>query len=151
MTHPTLEETIAFMKKAHEGQVDKNGIPFWEHPYAVYEIVRDVYYGGEDEQHAALLHDVIEDTEITAQDILDRGYKPEIVDMVVWVSRIEDLTYHEWIIKLANEGPFGAIKVKLADNHHNMNRFTDIPELMNLKKRYKKAREVLLHRYYKGF
>lgn len=149
MPHPTLEETVAFMKKAHEGQVDKTGIPYWKHPYAVAEIVRDVYGGGEAEQHAALLHDVIEDTDYTAQDLLDMGYSPQIVDMVVWVTKMKGLTYQQWMEKLAERGPIGAVKVKLADNQHNTSRPLP-PGMEGIKRRYEKARKTLLKRFNQG-
>ncbi len=149
MAHPTIDETKEFMMQAHEGQIDKQGKPYHLHPLAVAEIVKDVYGGGEAEVHAALLHDVIEDTPVTEQDLLDRGYSRAIVDMVVWVTKPGGgITYQQWMESLAERGPLGAVRVKLADNQHNMGRLT--PELAGLEKRYTRAREVLLKRYNRG-
>lgn len=145
MRHPTLEETVEFMKQAHEGQLDKSGKPYYLHPLAVAEIVRDVYGANEAEQHAALLHDILEDTPVTEQDLLERGYSNEVVNLVRWVSKHEGLTYRQWMQSLANHGPFGAVKIKLADNQHNMGRLT--PELKGMEKRYSMAREILLKRF----
>jgi hypothetical protein len=65
---PTVDETIAFIKRAHAGQVDKAGNPYWQHPVSV--MGRLGPDATESEKLAALLHDVIEDTDHAAADLL---------------------------------------------------------------------------------
>lgn len=117
---PSFEETVQFIQKAHGGQTDKSGQEYWRHPVAVAAIVASLYNGNEAEQLAALLHDVVEDTEYTLNDLAQMGYPQETLDIVDWVTKKPGKTYLEWIADIAQNGPIGAIKVKMADNTHNM-------------------------------
>lgn len=72
----SFEDTIRFIQQAHEGQTDRSGQPYWKHPVHVASIVASMFNGTEEEQIAALLHDVIEDTPITAVDLRVRGSRP---------------------------------------------------------------------------
>ena len=78
-----LESAIATAAKAHEGQTDKAGKPYILHPLRVMLNVK----GGIPEQCAAVLHDVIEDTDITAEALLELGFSKEVVDAVVLLTR----------------------------------------------------------------
>ena len=60
------EKTIEFIRRAHAGQVDKGGQPYHLHPMAVAELLPPE--SDEDEYLAALLHDVLEDTDVTESD-----------------------------------------------------------------------------------
>jgi hypothetical protein len=74
------EKTIEFIKRAHAGQVDKAGQPYHLHPMAVAELLPPD--SDEDEYLAALLHDVLEDTEITETDLCDLGYSEKTIGIV---------------------------------------------------------------------
>lgn len=142
---PTYEETVKFIREAHAEQTDKSGVPYWKHPVAVSSIVASVFNGTEDEILAALLHDVVEDTQYTLQDLAQMGYSPGVLEIVRWVSANEtrDGIYIDWIRNIAENGPIGAIKVKLADNMHNSdpNRGSNLPSgLMN---RYQRSMRIL--------
>ena len=83
---------LQFAKDAHGDQVRKyTGLPYWTHTVAVADIV--ARYGGTDEMvAAALLHDTVEDTHITFEDIRVE-FGEEVMDLVYWlsdVSRLED-------------------------------------------------------------
>ena len=140
-----LEKTIEFIQKAHANQVDKSNKPYWFHPVAVSIIVP----GNIDVKIAALLHDVIEDTIYSLDDLKKLGYSEGVLEIVDLVTRIKEKgTYKEWIQSLADSKNIGAIYVKLADNLHNsspsrvatLNR--DAREGMG--KRYYRARNILL-------
>lgn len=144
---PTVSETLSFIKLAHKGQTDKLGVPYYLHPMGVADILTT--RGGDvEEVQAALLHDVIEDTDHTAEDLLAMGYTERTVRIVQLVSRTDrSQTYMEFIQTIADSGEVGAIKVKLADLQHNT-----LPERMeglapavreSLTKRYDKAKAVL--------
>ena len=127
-------------EKAHAGQVDKGGNPYFEHPKYVAEHV-----DGWKEKCVGYLHDVIEDTEITAEDILAAGIPQEIVDAVRVMSHDKSEDYFEYVRRV-RENPL-ARQVKLADLEHNsdtrrMGRELTDYDLQRLEK-YKKAMEIL--------
>jgi (p)ppGpp synthase/HD superfamily hydrolase len=138
---PTFEETLKFIQQAHEGQTDKSGQPYWKHPVAVASVVASLFDGNEDEQLAALLHDVVEDTPVTLEQLAEMGYSRATLDIVRAVSAnlSRSGTYLDWIRGIAANGPIGAIKVKLADNQHNMR--PGAPE--GLRRRYEKSMAIL--------
>lgn len=138
----TLDEASALAKNAHDGQTDKAGRPYYEHVFAV----RDALAGhGTDAQIAGVLHDIIEDTGTTADDLRAAGVPEHVVAAVESVSRRSGETYMELIVRAAAD-PLGRL-VKLADNRHNSDeaRLALLPaeKAASLRKRYKKAREVL--------
>jgi (p)ppGpp synthase/HD superfamily hydrolase len=78
-----VEEAIALARKAHAGQTDKAGHPYIDHPLRVMHRL-----GGEHEQMAAILHDVLQDTPTTAEDLRTVGC-PEPV-----IAAVRALTKH---------------------------------------------------------
>ena len=138
---PSFEDTIRFIQQAHEGQRDRAGQEYWKHPVAVATTVASLFSGTEDEKIAALLHDVVEDTPYTLQDLADMGYGPDVLDIVRWVSANETRTgtYADWIQAIAEQGPVGAVKVKLADNMSNMREGVT----PSLAKRYERSMAIL--------
>lgn len=144
---PTVESTVEFIKRAHAGQSDHGGKDYWHHPYAVMELLQAP---SEDERMAALLHDVLEDTDYTERDLRDLGYSQSVVDMCSWLnfdhSRYGGKTYMEKIRHLKDNGPAGSIKIKIADNAHNSDEsrgFSDPEKHAGMKKRYERARKIL--------
>ena len=137
---PSFEDTVRFIQQAHAGQTDKQGEEYWKHPVQVAATVASLFNGNADEQLAALLHDVLEDTDVSVQDLQQMGFSPGTIDIVQWVSRDKSAgTYIEWIQQIAKRGPTGALKVKLADNMSNMREgVTD-----SLRKRYERSMAIL--------
>ncbi|SDP59412.1 HD domain-containing protein [Lentzea jiangxiensis] len=109
----TLEDAVAIATSAHEGQVDKSGRPYIGHPLRVMASV-----SGEHEQMAAVLHDVIEDTPVTADDLLARGCPPAVVDAVVALSHLDDEPQEDYLRRVA-ANPL-ALSVKRADIGDNL-------------------------------
>lgn len=116
----TLEKAIQISAKAHEGQLDKAGQPYIIHPIKVMLRLQN-----EDERIAAILHDVIEDTEITLNDLMAAGFSSEVIDAVEALTKREGETRME-AAKRASHNPI-ALRVKLADNAENM----DISRIAN--------------------
>jgi (p)ppGpp synthase/HD superfamily hydrolase len=143
----SLEQTRDLMRRAHAGQVDKAGQPYHTHPERVLErLLRRFPDASVAEQHAALLHDVIEDTDLTAEDLAAAGYPPEVIEIVSWLTRPPELSYQQWMERLGTEAPLGVLRVKLADNADNSDpvRLAAIPEHeRGLAERYARARAVL--------
>ena len=98
--------------RAHQGQVDKGGIPYIFHPIHVAEQMPD-----EITTTAALLHDVMEDTEVTLEDLKAEGFPPEVLDAVVLLTRDHETPYMDYIRNLSHD-PI-ARTVKMADLRHN--------------------------------
>ncbi|CAQ03345.1 hypothetical protein B5P19_15615 [Clavibacter sepedonicus] len=75
--------------RAHAGQVDKAGVPYIRHPIAVAARLLARYPDAPaTAEAAALLHDVLEDTDVTADDLLTAGIPQEAVDIVVAVTKV---------------------------------------------------------------
>lgn len=108
-----LEKALKISTKAHEGQVDKAGAPYIFHPIRV----SDKCYTDE-ERITALLHDTIEDTEVTAEYLLMEGFPRNIVDAILSVTRNENESYEDFI-RRSRLNPIGR-QVKLHDLEDNM-------------------------------
>lgn len=125
---------------AHHGQVDKSGIPYVFHPLHLAEQMDD-----EDSTVAALLHDVVEDTDYSLQDLQDMGFGDEVVDALKLLTHDPRVPYMEYVKAIA-ENPL-ARKVKLADLEHNsdISRLDHEPTEADLERRmkYRKAMEIL--------
>jgi (p)ppGpp synthase/HD superfamily hydrolase len=144
---PTISETVAFIQRAHAGQTTKGGDPYWTHPVAVMGLLPAD--ATEDERHAALLHDVIEDCGVTADDLKASGYSERTIALVQGLSRPDGASrpsYMDWIRSIAASGDRGLISIKLADNAHNSqpDRIEKLPpEERDIVKRYERSMRVL--------
>lgn len=135
----TLHETLVLVCHFHEGIRDKAGLPDILHLQRVY--MRLPPWANDNERHAALLHDIVEDTRVTLKDLQNWGYSQEIVDIVDLVTRRDTDTYREYVDRICNYGNVSAILVKLADNADNQ----DPIRLQGFDvSRYKSARQKLL-------
>lgn len=96
---------------AHHGQFDKGGVPYIFHPIHLAEQMDD-----EISTCAALLHDTVEDTAVTLED-LGKVFPKEIVDVVRLLTHSGDMDYFDYV-RAIRQNPV-AVKVKLADLAHN--------------------------------
>ena len=96
--------------QAHNGQVDKNGVPYICHPIAVANKCHTSTAAC-----IAMLHDVLEDTKVTATDLLDMGVDPYIVKCVEKLTHRKDTPYLEYIQNIIGTGVYNVIYVKYAD------------------------------------
>ncbi|MDE6518834.1 MAG: HD domain-containing protein [Ruminococcus sp.] len=99
---------------AHHGQTDINGVPYIFHPFHVAEQMTD-----EITTCVALLHDVVEDTAVTIEQ-LEKEFPPEVTTAVRLLTYDKSIDYFSYIRKI-KENPI-AKAVKLADLNHNMDR-----------------------------
>lgn len=108
-----LEKAILIATKAHQGQIDKAGQPYILHPLRVMmNCETDV------EKICAVLHDVVEDTTITLDNLKEDGFSEDILEVVDLLTRRSDESYDEFIERIY--GNETACKVKLADLRDNM-------------------------------
>lgn len=126
---------------AHHGQLDKAGLPYIFHPLYLAEQMSD-----EVTICVALLHDVLEDTNVTIEE-LKKEFPDEIMTALQLLTRDKNTKYFDYIRKI-KKNPV-ATKVKLADLEHNsdLTRFSGSKVEINsdsLRKRYSKAKEILM-------
>lgn len=110
----TLERAIAIAVQAHQGQRDKGGAPYILHPLRLMMRMQT-----EAEMIAAVLHDVIEDTEWTPDGLRAEGFSAEVVGAIECLTRRADETYDEFIERVKTSPV--AWRVKIADLEDNMN------------------------------
>ena len=113
----TVEDALRIALKAHEGQKDLDGNPVILHPMAVAVAGRN-----RDEQVAGLLHDVVEDTGMTFDELLRLGVDETIVDALRLLTHTDDMTYEEYVNRIATSGNGIALHVKYNDLQHNLKR-----------------------------
>ena len=98
--------------EAHKNQVDKSGMPYVFHPFHVAEQMTD-----EATTIVALLHDVVEDTDYTLEDLAAEGFGKHLLEAVALMTHEDDVPYLDYVAKL-KDNPI-ARAVKLADLAHN--------------------------------
>lgn len=109
-----LEKAILIAATAHQGQTDKAGTPYILHPLRVM-----FNCNTEEEQICAVLHDVIEDTTITLENLRAEGFKEEIITALNALTKRKNENYDDYIDRILQNKL--ACHVKLADLSDNMN------------------------------
>lgn len=136
-----LEQASELALRLHDRQRDKAGQPYFLHVYAV----RDMLTGEDEEvQIAGVLHDAVEDTAMTLDELRRLGCPERSVLAIDSVTRREGEPYTEFVARAA-ENPDGR-KIKLADNFHNTMRLGNLDPVMaaSMGQRYAHARAILL-------
>lgn len=113
----TIEDALRIALEAHDGQKDLDGNPVILHPMAVGMAGRN-----REEQVTGLLHDVVEDTHFTFDDLLQRGVDASIVDALRLLTRDEGMNYEDYVKRIAASDNQLAIRVKYNDLRHNLKR-----------------------------
>lgn len=109
------EKTKLAMKlcfEAHKYQVDKSGLPYVHHPLHLAEQMTD-----ETSTIVALLHDVIEDSPYTPEDLEELGFSGEVLEALQLLTHDPAVPYLDYVLKIRDH-PI-ARQVKLADLYHN--------------------------------
>ena len=109
----TVEDAISLAVRAHAGQLDRYGQPYILHVVRVLSRVFDP-----PAQMVAVLHDVVEDTPVTLDELRIMGYPEAVLEAVDALTRREEESYEQFIERLA-PNPL-AVRVKLADLEDNM-------------------------------
>ena len=106
-------KAIRIAYRAHQGALDTSGIPYILHPVHLAEQMTDEYT-----TIAALLHDVVEDTYVTMDDLRAEGFPEEVLEAVGLLTHRDGVPYLEYVAAIKTN-PI-AKAVKLADLRHNM-------------------------------
>ena len=109
--------------EAHKEQIDKTGMPYVFHPFHLAEQMDD-----EISTVCALLHDVVEDTEMTFASLSEMGFPAAVIEVLNLLTHEDDVPYMDYVKKIGTN-PI-AKKVKIADLTHNsdMTRLAQIDE-----------------------
>lgn len=122
----TLDKAIEIASHYHAGDRDRGGVPYIIHPIHVMMEMKKLG-ATEDELSASILHDVVEDTSITLDDLKNFGFSECVIRAVDSVSKREGESVDDYRHRVAIN-PTGR-KIKLCDLRHNM----DITRLKNRK------------------
>ena len=119
-----LQKAIELATEAHKDQTDRAGKPYIGHITRVMQAGKTI-----EERMAGVLHDIVEDTHWTFEDLLCEGIPANVVDAVRCLTKIENESYEQFIERVKTN-PI-AIAVKLNDLHDNMD-ITRLPEISNM-------------------
>lgn len=109
---PKTKKALKLCFEAHKEQVDKSGIPYVFHPFHLAEQMQT-----EETTVVALLHDLVEDTDYTIEDLTRMGFDETITDAIALMTHADDVPYMDYVREIKNN-PI-AKAVKLADLKHN--------------------------------
>ena len=109
---PMTKTALKLCFEAHKDQTDKSGLPYVFHPFHLAEQMTD-----EKTTVVALLHDVIEDTDYTLDDMKNMGFSDDILSAIALMTHDDDVPYMEYVA-LIKKNPIAKM-VKLADLRHN--------------------------------
>ena len=108
-----LEKAMMLAAKGHMGQLDKGGHPYILHPTRVMLSCKTV-----EEKTVAMMHDLLEDTAYTEDDLREEGFPAEIIEAVVCLTKTEGEEYADYVERICQNKL--AARVKLADLKDNM-------------------------------
>ena len=109
---PLTKQAMKFAYEAHNGQTDKSGVPYIYHPIHLAEQMKD-----EDTTICALLHDMVEDTKYTLEDLKNMGFSSEVIKALALLTHDKRVPYLDYVRKIKENKIASA--VKLADLQHN--------------------------------
>ena len=124
----TVEEALQIALDAHTGQKDLDGKPVILHPIAV-----GIMGSDDAEIKAGFLHDVVEDSELTIDDLRRKGVDGEVLAALELLTHDKETDYFEYVYRIAHSGNYTAIHTKINDLKHNLDRG---------RKSYQRAKEL---------
>ena len=108
-----LDLAIAIANQAHAGQLDKAGKPYISHPLTVMAQMDTL-----ESKIVAVLHDAIEDSDLTIEGLVKQGFPEFITDAIAAITKLDGEQYKDYIMRVKSNAI--ARKVKIADVTHNM-------------------------------
>ena len=113
----TIEDALRIAIEAHNGQKDLDDNPVIIHPITV-----GLAGNNREEIIGGLLHDVVEDTKLTFNDLYAKGVDKSIVEALKLLTHPKDMTYEEYVQRIATSNNSIAIHIKYNDLKHNLKR-----------------------------
>ena len=109
---PMTKRALKLCFDAHKDQTDKSGMPYVFHPFHLAEQMTD-----ELTTTVALLHDVVEDSDYTFEDLAGMGFTTQVLDALRLLTHADDVPYMDYVREI-KKNPIAAV-VKMADLQHN--------------------------------
>lgn len=128
-----IDKALKIAVKAHEGQVDKGGNPYILRPVWV-----ALHFDDDEKRVAALLHDVVEDSDITLDDLKNEGLPNKVIEALDCLTRKKNESYFDYIFR--NSKNHIAKSVKYYDLIHN----ADLSRIKNPNEKDEKRRKKYL-------
>ena len=114
-TDELIYKSLEIVTRVFSDKTDKGGFPYIIHLLKVYSGVNDYV-----EKVCALLHDIIEDTDVTYDDLRSVGYSEEIIDILTILTKVKGEDYRDYIKRIIDSENYHAMNIKLSDLRHNM-------------------------------
>ena len=133
------EKALKLCFEAHKDQLDKSGMPYVFHPFHLAEQMKT-----EDETIVALLHDVVEDTDTTIEDLISMSFNENVIEAISLLTHDADVDYFDYVRAIKGNEIDRA--VKLADLRHNsdLSRLRIVDEwALKRNEKYLKAIKIL--------
>ncbi len=148
-TDELIYKSLEIVTRVFCDKEDKGGFPYIIHLLKVYSGVSDYK-----EKVCALLHDVIEDTDVTYDDLRMVGYDEKIIDVLTILTKLKGEDYRDYIDRIINSENVHAMNIKLADLRHNMDsgriKNPTPNDVMRITKRYEPAYERIYNKLNEG-
>jgi len=140
-----IYKSLEIVTRLFNDKCDKGGFPYVIHLLKVYEGVSNYL-----EKVCALLHDVVEDTDVTYDDLREIGYNSDVIDILKVLTKLKGEDYRDYINRIIDSGNVHAMNIKLSDLRHNM----DLGRIKNptandyerVSKRYEPAYQKILNK-----
>lgn len=138
---PMTKAAMKLCFEAHKDQVDKAGIPYVFHPTSLAERFED---GQEAETCVALLHDVLEDTDYTVDDIRAAGMNEEVIEALLLLNHNPKVEYMDYVRHLSKNNIARHVKIYDLQHNSNLSRLEKVAK-KDLKRveKYKEALRIL--------
>ena len=122
--------------EAHKNQVDKSGMPYVFHPFHLAEQMET-----EDTVITALLHDVVEDTEYTIEDIKEMGFSENVISALQLLTHDPSVPYMDYVRKIKDNSVAKAVKLKDLAHNSDLTRLDYVDD--KARKRVKKYQRAI--------
>ncbi|MDG0810619.1 HD domain-containing protein [Cohnella rhizosphaerae] len=137
-----LNDAIILAADKHRGQVDKGGSPYILHPLRVMQKAKR-----DEERIVAVLHDVVEDTDVTLDELRVMGFDERIVTAIDHLTRRGGETYNDFILRVKQNELATRVKLLDIEDNSDLSRLQEVTEQdENRLRRYQKAVELLADR-----
>ncbi|MFD0715502.1 HD domain-containing protein [Paenibacillus sp. GCM10027626] len=135
----TLTKALILAAQYHDGQTDKGGNPYILHP------VRLMLQASTDEERmVALLHDIVEDTPVTLEELRSAGFSENIVTAVDCLSRQPDESYEQFIERIRGNDLARRVKILDLQDNSDLSRIADPEEKDRARiEKYRRSLEIL--------
>ena len=136
---PLTKKAMKLCFNAHKEQTDKSGLPYVFHPFHLAEQMTD-----ETTTVAALLHDVVEDTDYTLDDLKEMGFGENIVDALALLTHDNSVPYLEYVERIKSNPIARAVKIADLTHNSDLSRLETVDEkALERVEKYKKALKIL--------